>query len=291
MPNAHFSEDEIQHLFRRAAALQAQSEEGDPNRPGLSSEELEAIAEQAGIAPQYVRQAIAEYQHPAKEAEADQSTTHIFIEQQVDALLTDESWDGLVSYLRLRYDTDLGERLGVTDAGSNGYGKSTTEQIGSAKSWTHLSMMGVETRISAVPTGSQTNLMLSRRVGIGGPVIDAGLLGLLPAVIVFLSASQFMASSPALILSILMFACAMALTFHIGGRWRQRQAEELTELAENLSTRLAMGTTSPSQQPSSQQPAETERLAAEERLSPDAFEEASPVTDPTRAAERLRSRE
>lgn len=286
MPDAQFSEEEIQHLFRRAAALQSEDDKA-PHRPQLSSAELEAIAEQAGIAPRYVRQAIAEYQQPAiAEAEAETSTTHIFIEQQVDAPLTDEVWDGIVSYLRLRHDTDLGDRFGMTHAGYTGYGKSATEESGSARYWTHVSVMGIETRVSAVPEGAQMRLMLSRRVGMGGPVVDAGLLGLLPAVLVFVFASQAMASLPALLLALVMFACATGLAHVIGSRWRTRQTKELRELAATLATRL---TTSGTASASDQQAA-GDRVEADADLSLDDFEEAPPAKQHRSSVEQRRSR-
>jgi len=286
MPDAQFSEEEIQHLFRRAAALQSEDDKAS-HRPQLSSAELEAIAEQAGIAPRYVRQAIAEYQQPAiAEAEAEASTTHVFIEQQVDAPLTDEVWDGIVSYLRLRYDTDLGDRFGMTHAGYTGYGKSATEESGSARYWTHVSVMGIETRVSAVPEGAQMRLMLSRRVGMGGPVVDAGLLGLLPAVLVFFSASQAMAPLPALVLAIIMFACATGLAHVIGSRWRTRQTKELSELAATLAIRLVPTDTAPAPD----QHASTARVETDADLPLDVFEETPPAEEHKGSAGQRRSR-
>jgi len=286
MSTAQFSEEEIQHLFQRAAALQAAGDEAS-HRPRLSSAELEAIAEQAGIAPRYVRQAIAEHQQPSvAEAEAEASATHVFIEQQVDAPLTDEVWDGIVSYLRLRYDTDLGDRFGMTQAGDTGYGKSATEKSGSARYWTHVSVMGIETRVSAVPEGAQMRLMLSRRVGMGGPVVDAGLLGLLPAVLVFVFASQAIASLPAVLLALVMFAGATGLAHVIGSHWRTRQTKELRELAAILATRL--GTTGTASVSDAQ--TATARRTADADLSLGDFEEVPPVQGHGRSAKQRRSR-
>ena len=237
MASREFSEEEIQHLFERAAALQADASDAGGNRPTLSQAELEQIAESAGIAPEFVQQAITEYEQPSIEPEQSRSATHIFVEHRAEAPLTNEAWDTIVSQLQLRYDSNLGDLFGLntTQSADTGYGKSSVVRIGNTRQWSHVSLAGVETRLSATPEGRTTRLSLSQRVGLGSEWTDAALIALplsLLAGIFLLGVGDPLS---AIGISVLLFVAATAITYKLDGYWRESKHQELTDLSKRIS--------------------------------------------------------
>ncbi len=254
MASREFSEEEIQHLFERAAALQADASDGGGNRPTLSQAELEQIAESAGIAPEFVQRAITEYEQPSVEPEQSRSATHIFVEHRAEASLTNEAWDTIVSQLQLRYDSNLGDLFGLnmTQSDDTGYGKSSVERIGNTRQWSHVSLAGVETRLSATPEGRTTRLSLSQRVGLGSEWTDAVSIG----IIVTLVAGLFLRGiddPPATFgIAALLFVAATAITYKLDVLWRELKHRELADLSKRISDILE----------SSQSPGEHESTGA-----------------------------
>ena len=81
MAERTFSEEQIQSLLKRATQLHMQDE---VDKPGLTMKDLEHIAADAGIPPQYLRAALHEADHKVSVRDTQGHTkTHVFIERVV----------------------------------------------------------------------------------------------------------------------------------------------------------------------------------------------------------------
>lgn len=178
MPDRSFSPEEVQALIRRAAQLQAAEARGEG--PGLSLDELETVAREAGLDPRHVRAAASELRTAPQARPAEASTTHVYAERFVPGTLSDEAVETVVAELRHRYDSDLGMQL----YGTMHYGKGRVERVGRSVEWAHTNMMGVETRVLMQPRGDGVRVRASQRVGYAGPMSESVGYGMMAAVAV-----------------------------------------------------------------------------------------------------------
>ena len=150
-------------MLKRAAKLQANAAKNADNQSGLTLSELEVIAAEAGLDPIHLRQAAAEMYDPGVSISSRKNSTsaaHNYVDQWIVSELTDEAWEEVVAELQHRYDSDMGQMMGMP-----GYGKGQASQIGRTRAWKHMSMSGIETRVIAQPRGESIQLKLSQRVG------------------------------------------------------------------------------------------------------------------------------
>lgn len=240
MPERTYTQEEVALLFERAAELQARSARHQQGE-GLTLAELERIAAEAGLDPAAVRAAAAELDAPGRPLTGRRSgatATHVYTERWVPGPLREEAWEETVAELRHRFDSDLGDLVGM-----HGYGTSTTEQIGRAVEWRHTSLSGVETRVLVQPRGEHLCVRGSRRVGLGSPPGEAAVLGLLSAAAVALFALPVAARLDAfwvgMAVTLLTLLAAVPLIHRLTVRWRRKKHAELESLLDDVATLLA----------------------------------------------------
>lgn len=242
MPHRTYSEREVTALLERAAELQAQAARQADGRPGLTLDELAAIADESGLDPALLRQAAAELDAPQGTPlvtpHAGTTSTHIYVERRVPGSLSPEAWEDTVMELRHRFDTDLGSAWGMP-----GYGQSIVEQIGRSVEWRHTSMSGIETRLMVRPRTDRLDVRLSQRVGWGSPVAESATYGSgLAALAAFIVGAATSSGLWVLATLLLTLAVAIPLILVADRAWRQKKHRELGALADRVATLLATPT-------------------------------------------------
>jgi hypothetical protein len=234
MPDRSFTPEEVQALIRRAAELQAAEARGEG--PGLSLDELEAVARDSGLDPRHVRAAATELRTAPKARPAEASTTHVHAERIVPGALTDDAIEAVVADLRHRFDSDMGMQM----YGSSHYGKGRVERVGRSVEWAHTSMMGIETRVLMQPRGDGVRVRASRRVGYSSPKAESVGYGvtvsLAIAFIVWPVTGSLMIALAAL-LALLVVSTPLIYRFDVG--WRGKAQRELDALADSVAESVA----------------------------------------------------
>ncbi len=238
MSERTYSEEEMAALLERAAELQAHTARTNERSTGLTLAELEAIAEEAGLSAEHLRQAAGEMEKlgPSLLGKSTSTTaTHIHVEQWVPGALTPEASEEVVAYLRSRFDSDLGSMMG-----GGVYGTGTVEQVGRSLEWKHLSMWGIETRVQMRPKGERVHVRIGQRVALGSNRAEGIGYGLAAAALLAPIAGAIAGS--VLIGSIAFVLLAMiaipAITYY-DRVWRQKKHRELEELTERVTTLIA----------------------------------------------------
>lgn len=239
MSSSSYSDQEIADILKRAAELQAAAERTADVRPGLTLKELEGVAADAGLDPQFVRQAAQEQRgaaRPSLRRASAKSRTHVFAERHVAGTLTEESWEDTVLELRHRFDTDWsGAAWGTPE-----YGRGRTEQFGRAREWRHTAISGVETRLVVRPRDEAVDLHLSQRVGFGSPTAEGiGYGGILAGIIGVLIGIAASSEPIGLAAFLIAWILAAPIIRHLDLVWRAKKHAELEELADTAA-RLAV---------------------------------------------------
>lgn len=242
MKKRTYSESEMSSLLERAAKLQAQAAQNADVRSGLSFEELEIIAAEAGLDPIHLRQAAAELFNTSEPTVAQRSTgaTHIYVDRWVAAELNDEGWEEIEAELRHRFDSGLSDAMSGGMA-KPGIGIGESSKVGRSRQWKHVTMSGVETRVIAQPRGESVQLKLSQRVGMASTVTEGVMYGGAIALIfglvmgeVFLGGGKF-AVLMAILLSAAFFMPAVGW---LDKKWREKKHGELEKISDNLAAIL-----------------------------------------------------
>jgi|GEM_PF-764082 len=235
MTDAHrtYSEKEIAALLKRTAQLQAEEvEAADENRSGLSLSELESIAGEAGLDPQFLHRAALELEHAAgKPLGKNKTKTHVRVDRVLPSTLTDDEWEEVVFALKRRFESqsyDMGLGMGS-------YGKGTMEQIGRSREWRHTSLSGVQTTVLLRPHKKGTNMEISQRVGFGSTKTESWAYGL-PFAMMFalITGAVFKSALIGLAAMIGWTALLVPLTHYLDTRWREKKHNALVELADEL---------------------------------------------------------
>jgi hypothetical protein len=218
-----FSPEEVQALIKRAAQLQQMQ---TLPQQGLTEEELEKLADEAGISKEAMRAAMDERNRPAISAGASQSDTHIFETRDVKPAAGEHAWQELIDELRHTFGTSMAK----------------VKVDHEAKEWIHLGASGIETRISMVSRGEGTRLRLSQRVGAAGSLAEAigygaGLAGLVQW---FAHGSAWYSFNDGVFFFAPVFVI-MASVVYMGDRiWRRRKQRQLSGLGDRLAQLLAI---------------------------------------------------
>lgn len=100
-----YSEPEIRDILQRASALQEQAAVEPAS--GLSSDELERLAEEVGIDPRYIREAIAQGSQArvpkTKSGGLFGAPTELRVERVLDGEVSENEWEEIVAHLRQVY--------------------------------------------------------------------------------------------------------------------------------------------------------------------------------------------
>ncbi len=219
--------------MERIAQLQAEeAEAADKSRAGLNLNELETIARDAGLDPQFLHRAALELEHAGgKPLGKNKTKTHVRVDRVLPSDLTDDEWEEVVFALKRRFESDSYDMgLGM---GTLGQGK--IEQIGRSREWRHTSMSGVQTTVLLRPSKKGTSMEISQRVGIGSTKTESWAYGLPFAMLFAVITGAVMKS--ALIGSAAMVgwtALLVPLIYYLDTRWREKKHNELVDLADQL---------------------------------------------------------
>lgn len=227
-----YSEKEIAALLQRTAQLQAENAEGqDGAREGLSLTELEAVARDAGLDPQFLHQAALELSHSGgRTLGKNRTRTHVRVDRVLPAELSEEEWEDVIFALRRRFES---ESLDMGGLGTMGKGK--VEQIGRSREWRHTSYSGVQTSVLFRPQEGGTRMEISQRVGISSTKVESWAYGL-PFALFFAAITGAIAKS-VLIGSAAVIgwtAFLVPLVYYLDSRWREKKHDALVELADEL---------------------------------------------------------
>ena len=109
--NRHYSEEEIQAIFRRATERQEASGSADPHR-GLTLDELKAIGAESGIDPAHVEAAVADIERgdvtPAPLSPLERLyglPASIHVDRVLPGTMDDATWNDAVNILRSVFNT------------------------------------------------------------------------------------------------------------------------------------------------------------------------------------------
>lgn len=233
-----YTSEEIAALLERTADLQRQSSGSTRDHQGLSLDELEMIASEAGLEPVLLRQAAAELDQPHRslfETSSGTSSTHVFAERWVPGRFTNELWEDIVAELRHRFDSTMGLSIGMPHIGL-----STTETIGRTAEWRHTNAWGVETRIMMRQSGDRVRIRLSRKVGWASPVMEGLLISIIPVGFAALTAGVATESVlwTILVAMLTLAACLPGFTW-IDRAWRRKKDRELEEIGDHIAHMVA----------------------------------------------------
>lgn len=142
-----YSEQEISALFRQAAELQKAGTH--TSAPGLSLAEIERIAAEVGLDPQYIRAAALTTLQPEAEEKriyALGAPTHVEATRTLPGTLTETQWEAMMQEVRRAF----------------GY-TGRTEQRGHTREWMTTSHQLEEVRLTAHTVNEQTTIQLSQQ--------------------------------------------------------------------------------------------------------------------------------
>lgn len=230
-----YSEKEVAELLRRTAELQQRT--ARPNNSGLTLDELESVAVEAGLDPKMLRMA-AQEMHLPKTGQlllsADTTKTHNLVDRWIEGAISQEQWDDVVASLRFRFDTDLGRAMGMPH-----YGTSEENSKGRNFEWKHTSMSGVETRIILQPGDGGYRMQMSQRVGWASNTTEGIAYGSLVGVFIgFILLAATDASMFGILATALCFIASIGMAYAIDRSWRKRKHAELYELADSVVSML-----------------------------------------------------
>ncbi|MBO6575042.1 MAG: hypothetical protein JJ896_06495 [Rhodothermales bacterium] len=229
MPNRTFSEEEIQALLKRATQLHLM-DEGD--KPGLTLKDLEHIAADAGIPPQYLRAALHEADNQVSSRDTSGHTkTHVFIERVVEGELDDDEWEQVVYRMRKEYSNDMNEAWGAPAL----YGRGVTETLGKTREWRHTSSLGVVTTLTIRSAEGKQFINFQRRVGLGSPRAEGWGYGAILALLAGAIAGGVLGSVLALFMVFfaVLFIAAPGIEY-LDRRWRDKVLREMGGVADDI---------------------------------------------------------
>ncbi len=225
-----FSGDQLRDVLRRAAELQG-SAPSTTEGPALTEEELEHVAESAGLDPAYVRQAVQEMDAArVSRRSAKASDTHLYVERWIDMPMSEQAKETIQLELSHLMDMPIDWSIG------NPFEWTTKKQVGDTWELNFRSFHRADLRVMLQPWGDQVRLRLSKPVSAGSnPLMEAlgwSLLVALPSAGGF--AVAFDSALWVLIGAMLVYMTSV-LVIHKGlTYWRDSQHESLEKLADQL---------------------------------------------------------
>jgi len=228
--NRKYNEEEIAALLERTAQLQADDATTDRlSSQGLSLSELESIASEAGLDPEYLHRAALEIESNGKKGFQKRTKTHIYIQRYLPSELSEDLWEEMVFELR-------GSFGGSDLTGSALIGNGVVEQIGRSREWRHMSSLGVQTSVLLRPYKEGTRIEMSQLVGVGSPKTEAITYGLILSLIpAFILAVTMGKSLPIGVISLAGFmALLVPLVYYFDTRWRDQKLIKLESVANRL---------------------------------------------------------
>lgn len=242
MTERTYSENEMAQLLERAAELQARAANTRDAERGLTLGELESIAEESGLSPEFLRQAAREMEKlgPSLLGKSVRTTkTQVHVEQWVDGELTMEAIEDIVDMLRKEFGTGLPASMG-------GKGDGTIEQVGRMVEWKHVSSLGIETSVRMKPRDGRVHLQLSQLVGLGSTKAEGISYGTILAGFLALIAGAVLKSPLIGFLTFFILAAIAIPSITYADRvWRKKKHLQLEALSDKLAGMIAAHQTEP----------------------------------------------
>lgn len=220
-----YSDKEISAVLKRAAELQRT--QGPTDTSGLSLAELEQIAAEVGIDPDFVKTAAFELEEggPDETFHLLGAPTSIDLERIVEGEMTEAKWDEAVVEIRRVFGA----------AGETG-------QVGRIREWIRRDETGSYERVHVTvsPLGKQTRIRVFYSMTDWAWAFHGGLMGVMIAPIIlqfiFLNLGPFLETGIALFI-LLAFHMIARLSFGSFARKQDRKARKLlTHLNELIAT-------------------------------------------------------
>lgn len=229
-----FSGDQLREVLKRAAELQG-SGSSVPEGPALTVAELEQVAEEAGLDPAHIRQAVHEMDAArVRRRTADASDTHLFVERWIEAPMTARTKDVVKAELSHLHDIPLEWTL------SNPLEWTTTRHVGDTWELNFRSLTRADLRVSLQPRDDAFRLRLARPVAAGGrPLFEALSWSVLVAAI---SVPGFIVGTSQALMAVLgvllVYAASVAVLYAGFSHWRTSQHASLETLGDQLTSAL-----------------------------------------------------
>ncbi len=223
MPDKIFSDDEIQHIIKRAAELQKKEQESSANKEsGLTMEELLQIGDEAGLDMSLIKTAALEFREKNITRRSGLTDTHIFEEREINTqAYIDDIWNEVT--------TDLKHHVG-----GETFGK--TKEDYSKKEWVNTSLSGIETVASLSKRENGVRIRVSQRVGLASSLTEGVFYGGILALTLF--GIAFVALKPSLIegsaLFTSLFSISSILVYVLDVAWRKKKLHKLKELVNKI---------------------------------------------------------
>ncbi|MFT5515487.1 MAG: hypothetical protein ACI80V_001613 [Rhodothermales bacterium] len=263
--------------MRRATELQVM----DPGeKEGLTQADLEQIAADSGIPPQYLRTAILEADHGVSSRDVSgQTKTHAYIDRVVPGELSEDEWAQVVMRLRKEYSSDLAASYG----GGPQYGKGVSEQLGRTREWSHTTSLGVTTNVAIRSADGKQHISFQRRVGLGSPRVEGIGYGLLLASLMGGIAGVTNESALlALLVTAAVWAVAAPAVEYLDRRWRDKMLRQMQAVSDDIARIVADPVVESGEATTLESPA-----GSEARLDLDGLE--APEPEANRAGQRTRA--
>ena len=223
LPARRYNESDTDAILRRAAELATGGEES-PGR-GLTMEEMEALARDAGLDPELVRRAAREVS--VRQAQAVSpwagAPLRIVVEQEIGRELTEELWESMVGEIR----RSIGE-IGMVG------------QVGRTRTWTMVPVAGrgSATRMVSLTVtshGSKTAIRVEERLNQLAGALFGGIVGGWGggSTGIWIGIGMGALRSPALAVGLVLanLVGSYALARRLFARAYRKRSDELAELA------------------------------------------------------------
>ena len=221
MSDQKFTEEEVRQIIQRAVEIQSnQLQTLTAESSGLTIRELEEIGKETGISMEAIHKAVLELSEPVISSSSS-SDTNVYEKRIVDISINETAWQELVSELRHRFGSKFGK----------------IEEDLKRMEWTHMSLAGIETKVTLNNRGDQTEIKLSQRVGLASRPTEAAMYGFFLTFIVssMLAASSFNIQGLELLgISALIFVFFSSVTYLLDSLWRKKKHSQLKELGDVL---------------------------------------------------------
>ncbi len=258
-PHRSYNEKETGALIQRATALHEEATGSLQHTRSLSIEEVEHIAAELGLAPEYVRTAALEMEDRLYANKSFSFFGGPFVIDQarvVDGTMTQEQWEQVVMELR-------------AFTGKKGQ----VDEVGSAREWIHVIGEGdeginfVKTRVAIRPGDGQTSIQIRKHYG------GIALLYAVPFFLSVFFTFVLLTEQPDLV----SYAIASGIVMGVFGvvrtliwSWARRQKEKLKRLTNLLHQTLSASSSPVLANESATELIELPEMDEPERITPEA---------------------
>jgi len=222
MSENKYNQEEVKKIIKLATELQNSDLETDlQTEKGISMQELEQIGDEVGLNNKYLRAAALEFQDENTVTHSSSNKTHNFEERDLAMEMEPHLWDELTSVLRHHLGTQYGE----------------INEDPAHMEWTHLSLSGVQTKMTISSRENHTRLRLSQQIGLASPKTEAAMYGGGLGTLLCIITGSVM-PTPTIYLYLLILLSSILAVYGLDKAWRKKKKQNLNQLADQLVNRL-----------------------------------------------------